>query len=308
MCRRDCAGRAAVITGASQGLGLAIAGRMSSAGASVLHVRPRWRPDRAASDARATRGAGQRSRGAWPADVSAEAESGAGRMRRSTAFGRVRHPGQQRRRLRPDGADRRGRLGRVGARDRNQPDGFGLCCRALLCRISRRTGMGRSSSFPAAARPDPLPRISAYAASKAAVVRFAETLAQEVRGVRHRRQRDRAGRAEHPAAGQVLAAGPGARRRGFLRSLAAAEGGGRSTARRAARRWPCSSASAASDGITGELISAVWDPWRIAGRSHLADLDGLGRLHPAADRARATAGMAWGEIDERLALPSSAAA
>jgi hypothetical protein len=50
-------------------------------------------------------------------------------------------------------------------------------------------------------------------------------------------------------------------------------------------------ASAASDGITGKLLSAVWDPWREL-ESHRADLKGdvytLRRIIPA-DR-----GLNWG--------------
>ncbi len=53
--------------------------------------------------------------------------------------------------------------------------------------------------------------------------------------------------------------------------------------------------SASSDGITGKLISAVWDPWA-ALPDHLGDLQGtdiytLRRIVPK-DR-----GMAWGDGD-----------
>jgi hypothetical protein len=52
-------------------------------------------------------------------------------------------------------------------------------------------------------------------------------------------------------------------------------------------------ASAASDGITGKLISAVWDPWRELPehREDLAsDVYTLRRIVPA-DR-----GMGWGDV------------
>ena len=52
-------------------------------------------------------------------------------------------------------------------------------------------------------------------------------------------------------------------------------------------------ASAASDGITGKLISAVWDPWREL-PEHRQDLDSdvyaLRRIVPG-DR-----GMDWGDV------------
>ena len=108
---------------------------------------------------------------------------------------------------------------------------------------------------------NPLPRFSAYAASKAAIVRFAETLALEVQGdgidvnaiapgALNTRLLDevltrwtRAGRPQHSSSASVKQ-----KRRAALRL----------------RRGPALAVflgSAASDGITGKLLSAVWDPW-----------------------------------------------
>ena len=50
---------------------------------------------------------------------------------------------------------------------------------------------------------NPLPRISAYAASKAAIVRFAERLALEVKDIRDRRERHRAWCAQHADDGRA---------------------------------------------------------------------------------------------------------
>ena len=56
-----------------------------------------------------------------------------------------------------------------------------LCCRAVLPHF-RANGYGKIIQLSGGGATAPLPRLSAYAASKAAVVRFAETLAEELRG------------------------------------------------------------------------------------------------------------------------------
>ena len=56
-----------------------------------------------------------------------------------------------------------------------------LCSRAVLPHF-RANGYGKIVQLSGGGATSPLPRLSAYAASKAAVVRFAETLAEELRG------------------------------------------------------------------------------------------------------------------------------
>ena len=56
-----------------------------------------------------------------------------------------------------------------------------LCSRAVLPHF-RTNGYGKIIQLSGGGATSPLPRLSAYAASKAAVVRFAETLAEELRG------------------------------------------------------------------------------------------------------------------------------
>jgi NAD(P)-dependent dehydrogenase (short-subunit alcohol dehydrogenase family) len=106
----------------------------------------------------------------------------------------------------------------------------------------------------------PLPRISAYAASKAAVVRFAETLAEEVRGTGIDVNAIAPGALNTRLLDQVLEAGPGSVGEDFYaRSLKQKEEGGASL--ETATKLVAFLASSESDGITGKLISAVWDPW-----------------------------------------------
>ena len=56
-----------------------------------------------------------------------------------------------------------------------------LCCRAVLPHF-RANGYGKIIQLSGGGATSPLPRLSAYAASKAAIVRFAETLADELEG------------------------------------------------------------------------------------------------------------------------------
>ncbi len=165
-------------------------------------------------------------------------------------------------------------------------------CRAVLPHMKRQ-GHGKIVNLSGGGATNPLPRISAYAASKAAVVRFTETLSLEV--------------AEHgidvnsvaPGAlmtrmmEQLIAAGPGKVGAAFYdRMTKIAEDGGTPLEKGAALCVYLG--SAASDGITGRLISAQWDPWQRL-HEHKADLAGsdiytLRRVVPA-DR-----GKGWGEV------------
>ena len=112
----------------------------------------------------------------------------------------------------------------------------------------------------------PLPRISAYAASKAAVVRFIETLALEVADDGIDMNSIAPGALNTRLLDQVLDAGPDVVGTDyFARMVREKERGG--TPLETGAELVRFLASAASDGITGRLISAVWDDWR-----HMLDL------------------------------------
>ena len=64
-------------------------------------------------------------------------------------------------------------------------------CRAVLPGMRER-GYGKIVNLSGGGATAPRPNFSAYAAAKVAVVRFTETLAQELDGTRRGRQRDRA--------------------------------------------------------------------------------------------------------------------
>jgi NAD(P)-dependent dehydrogenase (short-subunit alcohol dehydrogenase family) len=96
-----------------------------------------------------------------------------------------------------------------------------------------------------------MPGYSAYAASKAAVVRFAETLAEELRGTGIDVNSLAPGALNTRLKDQALAAGadPNVYKDADANMQKACD-------------LAVFLASAESDGITGKLISAVWDDWR----------------------------------------------
>jgi len=107
---------------------------------------------------------------------------------------------------------------------------------------------------------NPLPNISAYAASKAAVVRLAETLAEELKNFHVDVNAIAPGALKTRFVDQVLAAG--AEKVGaefFAKNKKWAEDG--AVPPELGARLAVYLASAQSDGITGRLISAQWDPW-----------------------------------------------
>ena len=132
------------------------------------------------------------------------------------------------------------------------------------------SGYGKIIQISGGGATNPLPRISAYAASKAAIVRFAETLAEECSGTGVDVNSIAPGALNTRLLDDVLAAGPD--RVGtefFARAVRQKEEGGVPLVRGA--ELAAFLASAASDGITGKLISAVWDNWR-GWPDHLQDL------------------------------------
>jgi NAD(P)-dependent dehydrogenase (short-subunit alcohol dehydrogenase family) len=162
-----------------------------------------------------------------------------------------------------------------------------LPCRAVLPAFRSR-GWGKIINLSGGGATAPLPRLSAYAASKAAVVRFTETLAEELRGTRIDVNAVAPGALNTRLLDEVIAAGPDKVGKTFYeRSLRQKADGGAPLDKGAAL---CAFLlSAESDGITGRLLSAVWDPWSDlpARRAELegSDIYTLRRIVPK-DRGR----------------------
>lgn len=132
-------------------------------------------------------------------------------------------------------------------------------CRQVLPHF-RKQGRGKIVNLSGGGATSPRPRFTSYAASKAAVVRFTETLAEETRGAGIDVNSVAPGALNTRLLDEVLAAGPAKVGSSvFERASRQAADGGEPLTRAAAL---CAFLlSSASDGITGRLISAKWDPW-----------------------------------------------
>lgn len=135
-----------------------------------------------------------------------------------------------------------------------------LMCREIIPHFKKQ-GFGKVIQLSGGGATNPIPKISAYAVSKAAIVRFSETLAEEVRefgidvnciapGALNTRMLD-----------EILEAGPQKVGQFFYdRSLKQKASGGVSL--NAGSELAVFLGSDASNGITGKLISATWDKWQ----------------------------------------------
>ncbi len=134
-----------------------------------------------------------------------------------------------------------------------------LPCRALIPHF-KKAGCGKIIVLSGGGATNPLPNISSYAASKAAVVRLAETLAEELKPFHVDVNAIAPGALKTRFVEQVLAAGPekvGADF--FAKNKKWAEEG--AVPLELGAKLAVYLASAESNGITGKLISAQWDPW-----------------------------------------------
>jgi NAD(P)-dependent dehydrogenase (short-subunit alcohol dehydrogenase family) len=128
----------------------------------------------------------------------------------------------------------------------------------------------------------PRPDFSAYGAAKCALVRFSETLAQELAGTGIDVNCLAPGAMNTRMLRQVLDAGPAASRE-YERAKKQEAAGGASPGQ--AAELVAFLASSASDGITGRFLSAVWDNWQTLAEHRQAleksDVFTLRRIVPA---------------------------
>ena len=282
--------RCAIITGGSRGLGFAIAGKYLEAGASVaVCARDGGLLESAASELRRLARPG-RSVVAVPADVGRPADVAHLLETALAAFGRVD--------ILVNNAGVAGPCGAVESVDwqewlralETNLLGAVLLSRAIVPHF-KRVGRGKFIQLSGGGASGPLPMQSAYAVSKAAVVRFVETLAEETRADRIDVNAIAPGALNTRMLDDFLAAGP--QRVGpelHARWLKQKQDGGVPLSKGAALAMFLG--SELSDGITGKLLSAVWDPWEGL-REHLDELNAtdiytLRRIVPA-DRH-----MSWG--------------
>jgi 3-oxoacyl-[acyl-carrier protein] reductase len=254
-------GRAAIVTGASRGLGKAIAVRLIADGADVMLT---------GRDADVLQAAGEELRAArpepsqkvvWQAGDVAVADD-VDRMVAATVeqLGRVD--------VLVSNAGVYGPLGLIEDVDWAEWVraieinllGTVLACRAVVP-MMRKQGGGKIIILSGGGATSPLPRVSAYAASKAGVVRFGETLAEEVKDAGIDVNSVAPGALNTRLTDQIVEAGPEAVGQS-LYARAVQWQAGSATPLDVGADLVAFLASTESDGITGRLIAAVWDPWR----------------------------------------------
>ena len=135
-----------------------------------------------------------------------------------------------------------------------------LPCRAVIPHF-KKTGRGKIVVLSGGGATNPLPNISAYAASKAAVVRLMETLAEELKSFHVDVNAIAPGALATRLVDEVLAAGAEKVGAAFFEKNKTWKEKGAVPLELGAS-LAVYLASAESDGITGKLISAQWDPWK----------------------------------------------
>lgn len=134
-----------------------------------------------------------------------------------------------------------------------------LMCRAVIP-LMRERGYGKIVNISGGGAAAPRPRFSAYAAGKAAVVRLTETFAEELRDTGVHVNAIAPGALNTRLLDEVLAAGPEKVGEDFYRkSVRQRKEGGAPLDKAVA--LAVFLASPASDGISGRLLSALWDDW-----------------------------------------------
>jgi NAD(P)-dependent dehydrogenase (short-subunit alcohol dehydrogenase family) len=134
-----------------------------------------------------------------------------------------------------------------------------LPCRAVIPGFKQH-GRGKIVILSGGGATNPLPNISSYAASKAAVVRLMETLAEELRPFHVDVNSIAPGALATRLVDEVLAAGPAKVGQAFYEKNVKWKREG-ATPLALGANLAVYLGSAESDGITGKLISAQWDPW-----------------------------------------------
>jgi len=284
-------GRVAIITGASRGIGLAISRAFLDAGAKIaVCARDRVELKMATKSLEETAGGPERIFAA-PVDV-AIPEDAEEFVNESVAhFGRlhilvnnagIHGPMGFANEVSPKQWEEAVRINLLGSFHMIQPALFYM----------RKAGYGKIIQLSGGGATKPMPFFSAYAATKAAVVRLAETVAEELRGTGIDVNSIAPGAVNTRLLDDVLAAGPGAvGEMAYQNALLQQRSGGEPP--ESAARLAVFLGSQASDGITGKLISAVWDRWEdlSAHRDEVGRSD-LFTLRRIAGRDR---GMPWAD-------------
>jgi 3-oxoacyl-[acyl-carrier protein] reductase len=248
--------KVAIVTGAGKGIGKAVALAFAREGARVVVVSRTFSEVRDVAAQIAMMG-----RHALPLKVDVSSRGDVCKMVNSTIarFGRIDVL-----------VNNAGVLGPVGPLVKNDVDdwiktievnliGTFFSCREVLPTMMKQRS-GKIINFSGGGATSPRPRFSAYASSKTAVVRLTETLAEEVKGFNIQVNAIAPGAVDTRMHDQVLAAGIAAGKKAMEESQKVKVTGG--TPLKLPVELAIFLASDASDGLTGKLLSAVWDNWK----------------------------------------------
>ncbi|MED5338981.1 MAG: SDR family oxidoreductase [Pseudomonadota bacterium] len=142
---------------------------------------------------------------------------------------------------------------------------------SLVVPIMKKNMKGKIIQLSGGGATNPLPFISAYACSKAAIVRYAETLAEELRDHNIDINSIAPGPLNTNMLEMVLEAGPETVGYDFYEKSKKQKATG-GVPLEVGARLAVFLASEKSNGISGKLISAVWDNWEIW-PEHIAELN-----------------------------------
>jgi 3-oxoacyl-[acyl-carrier protein] reductase len=139
-----------------------------------------------------------------------------------------------------------------------------LCCKYVLpVMISKKNG--KIINFTGGGATFPRPNFSAYASAKAAIARFSETIAQEVKEYGIDVNAIAPGSVNTRMMEDIIQAGDRISKNDLSEAIKIRNGGGNSP--ELAASLAVFLASDESDGITGKIISAVWDNWKDFGKN-----------------------------------------
>jgi len=251
-------GRAAIITGASQGLGAAIAERFAAEGAS-LALCSRHQAEIETKCRELLSLHPQAKIHAQAADVASEDQVDSLFAVAERELGHID--------ILVNNAGIYGPMGTLDAIDWSDwvkaiainLNGSVYCARKAVA-LFKPNRYGKIINLSGGGATNPLPGISAYAASKAAIVRLTETLALEVQGFGIDVNAVAPGALATRLTDELIAAGPDKVGEAIhTRMVNIKQEGG--TPLKLGAELCVYLASAESDGLTGRLIAAPWDPW-----------------------------------------------
>jgi 3-oxoacyl-[acyl-carrier protein] reductase len=141
-----------------------------------------------------------------------------------------------------------------------------LCCRMVLP-IMMNQQSGKIINFSGGGSLYPRPNFIVYGCSKTGIIRFSESLAAEVKNFGIDVNVIAPGAVDTDMVSEILAAGDSAGEAAMQDALKVRQTGG--TGLEAPAKLAVYLASSDSDGITGRIISAPWDPWKELRKSDL---------------------------------------